>query len=65
MYKQWSKILNGHFNVQDFIIAKEVKLGSYANPNRLPAHAIVATKMIEKDPMRRPKGGERMPYLVI
>jgi len=49
----------------DFIIAKEVKLGSYANPNRLPAHAVVASKLMEKDPMRRPKGGERMPYLVI
>ena len=49
----------------DFIIAKEVKLGSYANPNRLPAHAVVATKLMEKDQRRRPKGGERMPYLVI
>lgn len=63
--KQWAKILNGHYCTQDFIIAKEVKLGGYANPSRLPAHAIVAMKMIEKDPMKRPKPGERVPYIVI
>ncbi len=25
----WSKILNGHTSVNDFVISKEVKLGKY------------------------------------
>lgn len=45
-------------------MAKEVKLGTYKE-GRLPAHAVVATKIMNSDPMRRPKGGERVPYVVI
>lgn len=65
MHKHWSKILNGHYNVNDFVISKEVKLGKYKNPASLPAHAIVASKLVEKDPMRAPKYGERLGYLVV
>jgi DNA polymerase zeta len=50
LQKHWSKILNGHYTLNDFVIAKEVKLGKYAN--LLPAHAIVATKEMQKDPMK-------------
>lgn len=63
LFKHWSKILNNHISINDFAIAKEVKLGKYSN--LLPPHAIVATKEIEKDPMRHPKYGERIKYLVI
>jgi hypothetical protein len=31
----------------------------------MPAHAIAATKAIEKDPMRAPKYAERFKYVVI
>jgi DNA polymerase zeta len=61
--KQWSKILNGHINYKDFIIAKEVKLAKYTGS--LPAHAIVALNMESKDPMARAKYGERIKYLVV
>ncbi|CAD8122430.1 unnamed protein product [Paramecium sonneborni] len=64
MQKQWAKILQDHIDIQDYIMAKEVKLGSYKE-GRLPAHAVVATKIMNSDPMRRPKGGERVPYVVI
>lgn len=39
--KQWSKILNGHINIKDFCIAKEVKLNKYSEKS-IPAHGIVA-----------------------
>jgi len=48
--------------VIDFIIAKEVTLGSY---KALPAHAMVGENLEKKDMMRRPKFGERVKYLVI
>ncbi|CAD8100996.1 unnamed protein product [Paramecium primaurelia] len=64
MQKQWAKILQDHVDIQDYIMAKEVKLGTYKE-GRLPAHAVVATKIMNSDPMRRPKGGERVPYVVI
>jgi len=63
MFKYWSKILNGHSSINDYVIAKEVKLGKYAAT--LPAHAVAATKAMEKDPMRAPKYGERIKYVVL
>jgi DNA polymerase zeta len=65
MHRIWAKIMNGRYNVNDFVISKEVKLGKYQNPNALPAHAVVAMKLMEKDPMRAPKYGERLGYLVV
>lgn len=63
MHKLWAKIMNGYFGVNDFVIAKEVKLGKYKK--NLPAHAMAATKAMEKDPMKAPKYAERIKYVVI
>lgn len=62
--KQWSKILNGHVNIKDFCIAKEVKLNKYSEKT-IPAHGIVAQKMGAADIMELPKYAERIKYLVV
>ncbi|KRX00969.1 Ribonuclease H-like domain [Pseudocohnilembus persalinus] len=62
LQKQYAKISNSHINLKDFILAKEVKLGKYSDIP--PAHAIIGEKLEKKDPMKRPKYGERIKYLI-
>lgn len=65
LYRQWTKILSGRVSIQDFIIAKEVKLGTYKSSKTLPLGAIVAEKEMIKDPRAEPEFGDRVPYVVI
>ncbi|KAJ3313338.1 DNA polymerase zeta [Boothiomyces sp. JEL0838] len=65
LIQQWQKILNGHVSIQDYIIAKEVKLGSYSKRGTLPAGAQISTKKIEQDPNAEPQYKERIPYVVV
>ncbi|CCD27317.1 DNA-directed DNA polymerase NDAI_0K01260 [Naumovozyma dairenensis CBS 421] len=62
---QFTKIQEGRVSIQDFCFAKEVKLGTYKSDKTAPAGAIVATKMMERDPRARAQYRERVPYLVI
>lgn len=49
--RQWGKILAGRVSVQDFIFAKEVRLGTYsARAAVLPPQALVATRAMAADP---------------
>uniref|UniRef100_I1QD14 DNA polymerase n=1 Tax=Oryza glaberrima TaxID=4538 RepID=I1QD14_ORYGL len=64
--RQWTRILSGKISIQDFVFAKEVRLGTYsARASSLPPAAIVATKAILSDPRAEPRYGERVPYVVI
>ncbi|KAF8760569.1 hypothetical protein HU200_010040 [Digitaria exilis] len=64
--RQWTRILSGKVSVQDFIFAKEVRLGTYsARASTLPPAAIVATKAMLSDPRAEPRYAERVPYVVI
>ncbi|KAG6430350.1 hypothetical protein SASPL_108415 [Salvia splendens] len=64
--RQWTKILSGRVSIQDFVFAKEVRLGTYAeHAYSLPPAAIVATKLLRKDPRAEPRYAERIPYVVI
>ncbi|XP_047961033.1 DNA polymerase zeta catalytic subunit isoform X1 [Salvia hispanica] len=64
--RQWTKILSGRVSIQDFVFAKEVRLGTYAErAYSLPPAAIVATKSLRKDPRAEPRYAERIPYVVI
>ncbi|KAI4310958.1 hypothetical protein MLD38_035900 [Melastoma candidum] len=67
LYRQWSRILSGRISVQDFVFAKEVRLGTYSTRQSasLPPAAIVATKAMRKDPRAEPRYGERIPYVVV
>ncbi|KAJ3150701.1 DNA polymerase zeta [Geranomyces michiganensis] len=61
-HRQWSKILAGRVSIQDFILAKEVNLGSYTVP---PPGALVAMRKMASDPRAEPQIGERVPYVVV
>lgn len=62
--KEWTKILQGHVSIQDFIIAKEVRLGTYSEKGVPPPGAAVAYRRILKDPRDEPQYAERVPYLI-
>ena len=63
LYDQWSKILLGKASIQNFFIAKEVKLGHYKS-ELLPPGAHLSVQKMEKDTNAEPEYGERVPYLV-
>ncbi|KAI3752468.1 hypothetical protein L2E82_24501 [Cichorium intybus] len=66
LLRQWTRILSGRISIQDFIFAKEVRLGTYSSRvSSLPPAAIVATKAIKADPRAEPRYAERIPYVVV
>ncbi|KAE9987820.1 hypothetical protein EG327_003611 [Venturia inaequalis] len=62
---QCSKIMQGRVSVQDFLFAKEVKLGTYSDRGIPPPGALIATKRMLADSRMEPQYGERIPYVVI
>ncbi|KAI9247624.1 hypothetical protein BY458DRAFT_536724 [Sporodiniella umbellata] len=64
LYKQWEKILSNRVSVKDFIIAKEVRMGTYASRSG-PHGAIVAQANMMRDARAEPQYGERVPYVVV
>ncbi|ODN98467.1 DNA polymerase zeta subunit [Cryptococcus wingfieldii CBS 7118] len=62
--QEWTKILQGRVSIQDFVIAKEVKLGTYSEKGVPPPGAAVAYRRILKDPRDEPQYAERVPYLI-
>jgi DNA polymerase zeta len=62
---QCLKIISGNVSIQDFLFAREVKLGNYSENGILPAGAMIATKNMLQDHRKEPQYGERVPYLVI
>lgn len=67
LQRQWSRILSGRVSIQDFVFAKEVRLGSYSTRTTasLPPAAIVASKAMRVDPRAEPCYAERVPYVVV
>jgi DNA polymerase zeta len=63
--EQCMKIMQGRISVQDFLFAKEVKLGTYSDRGPPPPGALIATKRMLADPRMEPQYGERVPYVVI
>ncbi|RAR07607.1 DNA polymerase zeta catalytic subunit [Stemphylium lycopersici] len=63
--EQCAKIMEGRISIQDFLFAKEVKLGTYSEKGRPPPGALIATKRMLADPRAEPQYGERVPYVVI
>ncbi|KAF2791127.1 hypothetical protein K505DRAFT_377011 [Melanomma pulvis-pyrius CBS 109.77] len=62
---QCTKIMSGRISIQDFLFAKEVKLGTYSDRGPPPPGALIATKRMLADPRTEPQYGERIPYVVI
>jgi DNA polymerase zeta len=63
--EQCAKIMEGRISIQDFLFAKEVKLGTYSDRGAPPPGALIATKRMLADPRAEPQYGERVPYVVI
>ncbi|KAJ4486146.1 hypothetical protein J3R30DRAFT_3444599 [Lentinula aciculospora] len=60
----WTKILENRAPVQDFIFAKEVKMGTYNDKGPPPPGVAVAAKRTLLDPGDEPQYGERVPYVI-
>lgn len=65
LVRQWTKILQARLPLQDFVFAKEVRLGTYARESSLPPAAVVASRMMIEDPRASPQYGERVSYVVV
>ncbi|KAI5846317.1 DNA polymerase zeta catalytic subunit [Morchella snyderi] len=63
--RQWTKIMKGDISIQDFTIAKEVKLGNYAEGIAPPPAVRLALERMAKDPRNQPQYGERYPFVVV
>jgi DNA polymerase zeta len=63
--EQCMKIMQGRISIQDFLFAKEVKLGTYSDRGPPPPGALIATKRMLADPRTEPQYGERISYVVI
>ena len=72
LYAEWSKMHLGweKVHLRDFIFSKEVRMGHYAvdssgAPKSQPPGAVVACKLMAKDPMAEPPYRWRVPYVVV
>lgn len=62
---QCSKIMRGAVSIQDFLFAKEIKLGGYSGKGPGPPGALISTKRMLEDARAEPQYGERVPYVVV
>ncbi|KAK0502919.1 hypothetical protein EDD18DRAFT_1345761 [Armillaria luteobubalina] len=62
--RSWSKLLENRASVQDFIFAKEVRMGTYSDKVPPPPGAAVAARRTLLDPQYEPQYGERVPYVI-
>ncbi|XP_058192806.1 DNA polymerase zeta catalytic subunit-like [Rhododendron vialii] len=67
LLRQWKRILSSRVSLQDFVFAKEVRLGTYSTraSSSLPPAAIVAAKAMRTDPRAEPRYGDRIPNVVV
>ncbi|TFK89962.1 hypothetical protein K466DRAFT_574493 [Polyporus arcularius HHB13444] len=63
--RTWNRILENKASIQDFIFAKEVKMGTYSDKVPPPPGVTVAARRMLEDPNDEPQYGERIPYVVI
>jgi len=61
----WEKILENRASIQDFIFAKEVRLGTYSDKGAPPPGAMVAARRRAVDPNDEPQYGDRIPYVIM
>lgn len=64
LYNQWTKILSNRVLLQEFIISKEVRMGTYSERGG-PSGAQIAQASMDVDTRAEPQYGERVPYVVV
>lgn len=64
-YRSWTKLLDNKASVQDFIFAKEVRMGTYSDKVPPPPGVIVAARRMTEDANAEPPYGERVPYVIV
>lgn len=62
--RQWAKLYAGHVSALSLVIAKTVRIGTYASLASLPPGAALAMQRMLRDPGFVPHPGERIPYLI-
>ncbi|KZT30383.1 hypothetical protein NEOLEDRAFT_1237658 [Neolentinus lepideus HHB14362 ss-1] len=61
----WSDILENRISIQDFIFAKEVKMGTYSDKVPPPPGVTVAARRMMEDEANEPQFGERIRYVIV
>ncbi|KAI3662608.1 hypothetical protein MP638_000718 [Amoeboaphelidium occidentale] len=64
LLNEFTKIMEGNVSLQDFIIAKAVKLGTYSDRGVPPPGAYVSIRRMKEDPRTEPEYGERVPIII-
>ncbi|KAJ7169887.1 hypothetical protein C8R46DRAFT_1162607 [Mycena filopes] len=59
----WQKLLEGKASVEDFIFAKEVKMGTYSDKGPPPPGAVLAARQAITENIE-PQYSERVPYVI-
>ncbi|KAF8216234.1 hypothetical protein K438DRAFT_1901886 [Mycena galopus ATCC 62051] len=62
-YRSWQKLLEGKASVEDFIFAKEVKMGTYSDKGPPPPGAVLAARQAITEGTE-PQYSERVPYVI-
>ncbi|PPQ64420.1 hypothetical protein CVT26_002127 [Gymnopilus dilepis] len=63
--RSWTKLLDNKAPVQDFIFAKEVRMGTYSDKGPPPPGVVVAARRMVNDPNDEPQYGDRIPYVIV
>ncbi|KAF8973932.1 hypothetical protein BDZ97DRAFT_1647924 [Flammula alnicola] len=63
--RSWTKLFENKASVQDFIFAKEVRMGTYSDKGPPPPGVVVAARRMALDPNDEPQYGDRIPYVVV
>ncbi|KIJ68443.1 hypothetical protein HYDPIDRAFT_124966 [Hydnomerulius pinastri MD-312] len=63
--RSWSKILRSKASIQDFIFAKEVRMGTYSDKAPPPPGVAVAARRMLEDENDEPQYGDRVPYVIV
>ncbi|KAG2154856.1 hypothetical protein DEU56DRAFT_770809 [Suillus clintonianus] len=64
-YESWTKILQNQASIQDFVFAKEVKMGTYSEKAPPPPGVAVAARRMMEDENDEVQYGDRIPYVII
>ncbi|KAG1783945.1 hypothetical protein EV702DRAFT_958561 [Suillus placidus] len=64
-YQSWTKILQNQASIQDFVFAKEVKMGTYSEKAPPPPGVAVAARRMTEDENDEVQYGDRIPYVII